>query len=187
MNFFTMVGLGALVATGAACDAEHAEPQGAQATAQSAIPMPDDQREFIDELSSIDVKANAQLRATGNDIRRDAIRNEQEKAQCRALRRHRVVHNWVARLQRVSADSFAPGFASIELVAGNVEIQSEPSLGDKKGLPPISWVKDMEPGQLVTFSGTIDLDLEHAPDRTDCNPVVANPIYIAFKSMKPGR
>ncbi len=95
------------------------------------------------------------------------------------------MHNWVARLRRVYADPFSPGFASLELVAGYLAIESESSLGgETNGLPPISWVKDMDPGQLVTFSGTIDLDLEHAPDRTDCNPMVANPIYVKFKSMK---
>jgi hypothetical protein len=79
---------------------------------------------------------------------------------------------------------YVPGRAKVELVAGDLKIESVPSLGEVKGQPPISWVKDMEPGQLVTFSGTIDLDLEHAVDRTDCNPMVANPIYVEFKSMK---
>jgi hypothetical protein len=73
---------------------------------------------------------------------------------------------------------------AVELVAGDLKSESVPTLAEVKGQPPISWVKDMEPGQLITFSGSIDLDLEHAPDRTDCNPMSVNPIYVEFKSMK---
>lgn len=156
--------------------------QLAQAPAQPAIPMPENEQRFIAELDSANATAQAQLEQTQNGIRQDAIREDLYRAECKALRSHHVVRNWVARLDNVEADALAPGRASVTLRADDLEIYSEP-WGDDRD-PPISWVKDMEPGELIKFSGTVDLDLEHAVDRTDCNPVVSNPIYVTFKSMK---
>jgi hypothetical protein len=93
------------------------------------------------------------------------------------------VHDWVARLRNVRADLTTPSRADVDLDAGYLSISSPP-WDESRGKPLASWVKNMEPGQLITFSGAVELDLEHAVDRTDCNPVVVNPIYVEFKSMK---
>jgi hypothetical protein len=62
----------------AACDPPQTPQQ--QAVIEQAIPMPDDERQYIDAIRSADATAKAQDAATGNGFRHDAIREEQDKA-----------------------------------------------------------------------------------------------------------